>query len=334
MKIIVKKCVSLVFVLLTIAMLCMCAAFFVACDDEPTSDTFDETQSRLLGIDEAYDLGLLTDDDLMSIAYYYHDSALGNGREYNEIVIREDFVPAAKEPELLRSDVFTTIESAYAEVCDETRVEANSPFKPHVVAYCGTYGKCVVVTFRDDRLSEEPYFGIETDKYYPRIEAVGGLRLYIGARTFPLVWYIGDGEPSDLTYPGISLEFDALAETYGNNTDWEQSSENFIAICDTYEQMLDAFVSHGFDAWEDESIEEYMTEHAGEKSLVVCSYVLAADSGPYSIDDIKTDGDTLTLFVYHESRNTANLVICHVILIAGVDSSAVSDVTNFGTVSV
>ena len=67
MKIIVKKCMSLVFVLLTIAMLCMCAAFFVACDDEPTSDTFDETQSRLLGIDEAYDLGLLSDDDLREI---------------------------------------------------------------------------------------------------------------------------------------------------------------------------------------------------------------------------------------------------------------------------
>ena len=53
MEIIVKKCMSLVFMLLTFAMLCMCAAFFIACGDEPTDDpssdvTLDMTKGELL----------------------------------------------------------------------------------------------------------------------------------------------------------------------------------------------------------------------------------------------------------------------------------------------
>ena len=334
MKIIVKKCVSLVFVLLTIAMLCMCAAFFVACDDEPTDNTFDETKSQALYLDEAYELGLLSDDDLMSIAYYYHDHISSSGRTYNEEVIPEDFVPAAKDPGVVRYDVYATIADAYLEICDETMVEEDSPYAPYVRAYCGTYGKCVAVVFCDGRLSEEQYYDSETGEYSSIIETVGDLHFSTQISGFPLVWYMGDSEPSDLTYPGISLEFDTLVEAYYGASFEPGKRENFIAACDTYEEVQDVLVSHGFDVWEDESIEEYMAEYAGEKSLIVCEYSLSEASGPYSIYDIKVDGDEATMLIYYENRTTVEPRDSNFLLIAGVDSSAISGVTDIGTVFV
>ena len=53
-------------------------------------------QGRFYTLKEAYNGGLISKADLMSIAYYHN-----GGRQYNEEIMGEDFVPAPKTPEKL-----------------------------------------------------------------------------------------------------------------------------------------------------------------------------------------------------------------------------------------
>ncbi len=80
-------------------------------------------------LQEAYDAGFLTQDDLMSIAYYHNE-----GREYNEEIIPEDFQPVPLVP--LDEETEAAIIRTYLE---EYSKEAS------IVSYMGTYGRCAIV---------------------------------------------------------------------------------------------------------------------------------------------------------------------------------------------
>lgn len=80
-------------------------------------------------LQEAYDAGFLTHDDLMSIAYYHNE-----GREYNEEIIPEDFQPVPLVP--LDEETEAAIIRTYLE---EYSKEAN------IIGYMGTYGRCAIV---------------------------------------------------------------------------------------------------------------------------------------------------------------------------------------------
>ena len=196
MKIIVKKCMSLVFMLLTIAMLCMCAAFFVACEDEPADDpssdvTLDMTKGELLELQDAYDAGLLTTEDLMSVAYYYHESWFNNGREWNDDIMPENFIPMSKDPAELDDGIEEAITYAYLIYVDKIPEDGQISEFIGVRAYCGMYVDCIVVRFSgglgtlDGELSNG-----QTGIYYPRVERIGNVNFYIQIGISPWVWHV------------------------------------------------------------------------------------------------------------------------------------------------
>ena len=86
-----------------------------------------------VSLETAYKLGLLTWDDLLSIAYHHN-----KGRKYNEDLMSEDFVPQPKTPEALSEELELEIRKAClhsGEIID----------KYHIGGYYGIYNNCVAI---------------------------------------------------------------------------------------------------------------------------------------------------------------------------------------------
>lgn len=86
---------------LTAAILVIALGCFVGCDPTP-SGTFYTLQ-------EAYEGGLLTREELMSIAYYHN-----GGRQYNEEIMGEEYTPIPKEPAELSEETSLQIRNTAA----------------------------------------------------------------------------------------------------------------------------------------------------------------------------------------------------------------------------
>ena len=81
-------------VTLAIVMLvgCLEMSMMFGCTKKPNGDIYT--------LEEAYEMGLLSKEDLMSIAYYQH-----GGRIKNEEIMSEDYKPKPKIPEILDKTV-------------------------------------------------------------------------------------------------------------------------------------------------------------------------------------------------------------------------------------
>lgn len=90
-------------------------------------------QSVLCGLEEAYTKGLISKDDLRSIAYYY------NGKD-----AATDFVPTPKNPESLSEDTIKKIQRAYYDKVGGEKTEAVVD-DVNIGGYYGTYDGCVIV---------------------------------------------------------------------------------------------------------------------------------------------------------------------------------------------
>lgn len=133
----------------------------------------------------------------------------------------------------------------------------------------------------------------------------------------------GEPEPEPYTPP---KNCDVVLETTAG---WGETYENFIAICDSYEEMLDELSRHGCDSFESETVREYMEEHSEDKSLVVFLYVRTGDNGPLHIKEIEVNEDgRLTMYIKFPDSNIYDTVVGSAFLIAGVDKSFVKDVTS------
>lgn len=194
MKIIVKKCMSLVFVLLTFAMLCMCAAFFVACGNEPADDpvddpsdnvvTLDLTKGELLKLQEAYDAGYLDRDDLISAAYYYNEG------KYNEEFMPEGYEPMPKEPERLDEETEMAIRVAWFKEHEYEMTEENMQYA-RIRTYCGMYNDCIIVKF-EQGLYDAPD-GFPSGSTPPNYSTtVAGIFFRGSLNLRPFVWHITD----------------------------------------------------------------------------------------------------------------------------------------------
>lgn len=187
-----------IFITALLAALCLalCVCCFVACRDEPTDETndnvtFDTTKGELLKLQEAYDAGLLTTGDLMSAAYYYHESWFNNGREWNDDIMPESFTPMSKDPAELDDSIEEAITYAYLTYVDKIPEDGQISEFIGVRAYCGMYGDCIVVRFSgglgtlDGELSNG-----QTGIYYPRVERIGNVNFYIQIGISPWVWHV------------------------------------------------------------------------------------------------------------------------------------------------
>ena len=134
----------------------------------------EETTGSFYTLQEAYDNGWLTQDDIMSIAYYRH------GRTYNEEIMSEDYQPAPKTPEVLSEKTELKIKSTaakeYSEEYDIKYAEADG-FT--ITEYCGTYGNCIAVMMTDN------YSGTTGVVW---IDSIAGVNFYYGNGRRMKIW--------------------------------------------------------------------------------------------------------------------------------------------------
>ncbi len=104
-------------------------------------------KGKLYTLQEAYDSGWLTKDDLMSIAYYHN-----GGREHNEDIMTEDYAPQPKTPEAIDKATEQGIKNAAAWELRNDEIEpipeaAAEGFT--ILEYYGSYSGCYVILMRN-----------------------------------------------------------------------------------------------------------------------------------------------------------------------------------------
>ena len=103
---------------------------------------------KLYTLEEAYDLNLITKDDLKNIAYYFNK------------VESNDFVPKPKNPESIDEKTERLIKKTYLrDILKEPRLSTE---KVHIYEYYGTYNDCIALRITDsyncyDYLIHEEY---------------------------------------------------------------------------------------------------------------------------------------------------------------------------------
>ena len=98
-------------------------------------------QSTICGLEEAHETGLISKDDLKSIAYYYN----GENAE-------TDFTPIPKNPQTLSENTISKIKRAYYDKVSNGKSEATVD-DVYIGGYYGTYNGCVIVEINGDCMS-------------------------------------------------------------------------------------------------------------------------------------------------------------------------------------
>lgn len=97
-------------------------------------------QGNAYTIEEAYDNGFLTIEDLKSIAYYHND-----GIRYNEEIMDETYMPAPKIPKVLSEGILINIKNAVVKNYNETYNQDKSLKDFMISEYYGIYNNFVIV---------------------------------------------------------------------------------------------------------------------------------------------------------------------------------------------
>ena len=116
-----------------------------------------------------------------------------------------------------------------------------------------------------------------------------------------------------------------LESEYG----WADTYENFIAICDSYDEIQESLINHGAEPLnhDDDEVLEYAKEHAEDKSFVVCFYVRTSYNGPHRLREVEVNDGKLTMYIWCFGDTAASTVMGSCLFIAGVDKSFVANVT-------
>ncbi|HIZ24835.1 MAG TPA: hypothetical protein H9812_05140 [Candidatus Gallimonas intestinigallinarum] len=124
-------------------------------------------------LEEAYENGWLTRDDILSIAYYYNQGAEGN-----EALMGESYAPEPTAPEMLDEERANQIKRTYL---NDVIAMPEGTFE-HVIirAYYGTYHENIVIHITDD------YHGYDYVSE-PEYE-IGGVRFYDYVGALLRVW--------------------------------------------------------------------------------------------------------------------------------------------------
>lgn len=101
----------------------------------------------------------------------------------------------------------------------------------------------------------------------------------------------------------------------------------FIGVCDSYNEIREALMSHGLKPWDNDKVREYAEEHIGDKSFVVCLYGESSDGGQQRLREVEVNDGKLTMYIWCERRGYASDVIINRLFITGVDKSFVANVT-------
>ena len=143
--------------------------------------TIEEILGTFYTLQEAYDEGLLTVEELKSIAYYMHGGILPDNSE--DI----GFAPLPKTPETLSAEVEKAIKEtraydyrAYLDENGSTRYPDAKAGDFPILEYFGTYNHCVVVILGDKYGGEYPSDRGETE--------IAGVKMFEGTVERTVVW--------------------------------------------------------------------------------------------------------------------------------------------------
>lgn len=111
--------------------------------DNKPSDT--SSQQQFYSLRAAYSAGLLTQEELLSIAYYHHSQKLHDGTLYNATLMGENYAPIAQSQNELSDEQINAINQLWSGVkndgSDSERYKAEYV---RVSDYCGTYNAGIV----------------------------------------------------------------------------------------------------------------------------------------------------------------------------------------------
>ncbi len=135
----------------------------------------------------------------------------------------------------------------------------------------------------------------------------------------------GTKPPDQILNPHITSDgLDVLLET---RTEYDKASKDFITVCGDYNEAEKALESHGVKNAPLGEVKTYMDEHGKDKSLVVCYYSRTSYNGPHSIKQIEVKDGKLYMAIYLGDDEVAETVMCGSLLIAGVNKSSISGIT-------
>ena len=137
----------------------------------------EETESvgSIYTVQEAYNNGWLTQEDLLSIAYYHN-----GGRTDNEEIMSEGYLPAPKIPEVLSGITESKIKRATAEEYRQKHIIKYAEAEGFTITeYCGTYGDCVAV------MTTDIYSGF-TDAVWT--DTIGGVNIFYSDGNSIKIW--------------------------------------------------------------------------------------------------------------------------------------------------
>lgn len=172
------KSLSKIFIAALIVLAMACVFAFAGCADNGGSNGETNAQSEFFSLQKAYDDGLLTLEDLKSIAYEYN-----GGKSHNEQIMA-DFTPAQK-PALIELTK-TAIKESHAKRLRESKypdgrlvaVGATAE-NVHIYGYYGTYNGSVAVMIEDD------YTSFDTAMWMVEVE---GVNIYYNSGNRITIW--------------------------------------------------------------------------------------------------------------------------------------------------
>ena len=132
-------------------------------------------QGQFYTLQEAYEQGYLTYDELMSIAYYHHAGNLNN-----EEVMPEDYVPQPKTPDVLDQKTEQQIKKDAAhKYNNDPDYESHYKAESFIIErYYGTYGDCVAVLIKGPFLYAQAFWS----------EKVAGITFKYGEENPMMIW--------------------------------------------------------------------------------------------------------------------------------------------------
>ena len=151
----------------------MCLGLFFGCE---TARAKEKPTGKFYTLQDAYDQGLLTVDDLQSIAYYYYEDCIAH--DHAEC---ESFVPIPKKPLTLDTETQEAIKQEYLSgLLTLDYAQGATLDNITIKNYLGTYGKCIIVGIIDDCALYDYLF--ETEHY------IGGVLFRNFCGNFARVW--------------------------------------------------------------------------------------------------------------------------------------------------
>lgn len=131
---------------LSLVMIFCLGAIMTGCGDEQSTE--EEVVGTFYSLQEAYDKGLLTQGDLISIAYYHHNQTLGSssGMEFNTELMGDNYHPIEKSPKKLSKKLEYSIkQTLFNDLINRNFSNHLNLDNISICAYYGSYRGGVVI---------------------------------------------------------------------------------------------------------------------------------------------------------------------------------------------